>query len=306
MRRIIAAFSIGVLWTLCADERLSLHTGQDRPVFRTSADAVLVDVAVLRGKAPVGGLSAADFELRDNQVLQRLEAVWAGEVPIDLSMLVDASASVTGDTGMQIVNGANQIARLLRPGDALQVVVAGDRLQRVAVDDVKATVLGRRMYLSDGGTALYDGLTVLLMQRSRPGRRHVILALTDAVDTHSVVSESALRATAARSDASAYMIALFDPAHVRAFGFVYPADGIFPTTFDQTVSALVEASGGRFVPLSNQQQFVPTCLAILEELRARYTLSYVPRGVVAEGWHDLAVHVTSGRYEVRARRGYQR
>jgi hypothetical protein len=68
----------------------------------------------------------------------------------------------------------------------------------------------------------------------------------------------------------------------------------------------VEASGGLFVPLSTQQPFVPTCMAILEELRARYMLSYVPQGVSTGGWHDLAVHVTSGRYEVRARRGYRR
>ena len=102
------------------------------------------------------------------------------------------------------------------------------------------------------------------------------------------------------------MVALFDSAHARAFGFVYPVDGIFPTVFDETVSALVTSSGGRFVPLSTEQDFLPLCKGILDELRARYTLTYVPAGVGASGWHDLAVRVTSGRYEVRARRGYQR
>lgn len=306
MTRIIAGLSIAVTWVLLGNERGTVRARQDRPLFRVSADAVLVDVAVSRGKAPVRGLTPADFEVRDNKVVQHIDSLWTDEVPIDLSLMIDASASVIGDARTRIADGAGQIARLLRPGDALQVVVAGDRLERVTPEDVKAVVASRPMYLNDGGTALYDGLTVLLMQRSRPGRRHVILALTDAVDTSSVVSEWALRDTAARSDASAYMIALFDPAHVRAFGFVYPVEGIFPTTFDQTVSGLVEASGGRFVPLSIEQPFVPACMAILDELRARYTLSYVPQGVVTAGWHDLAVQVTSGRYEVRARRGYRR
>jgi hypothetical protein len=69
---------------------------QDKRVFRTGTDAVLVDVSVLREGKPVRGLTAADFELRDNQVEQQIDLVSADEVPVDVSLLVDVSASVAG------------------------------------------------------------------------------------------------------------------------------------------------------------------------------------------------------------------
>jgi VWFA-related protein len=280
---------------------------QDKRVFRTGTDAVLVDVSVLREGKPVRGLTATDFELRDNQVEQQIDLVSADEVPVDVSLLVDVSASVAGQPQTKFVDGVHQIAALLRPTDAIQIVLAGAHLRRVRLEDLNRTVAAaadRR--LGDGGTALYDGLTALLMQRSRPGRRHVILVMSDAVDTSSVVSESALRATITRSDATVYMVGLFDPSRARAWGFVYLALDDFPTTFDRVVSDVVEASGGRFFPYSVEQPFVPTCATVLDDVRSRYLLSYRPRGVVATGWHELNVQVPSGRFDVRARRGYLR
>jgi hypothetical protein len=48
---------------------------QAPPVFRAQVGVVRVEVLVTRGGAPVRGLTAADFELRDDGVLQELEPI---------------------------------------------------------------------------------------------------------------------------------------------------------------------------------------------------------------------------------------
>ena len=49
--------------------------------FRSTADAVRVDVQVRQGGRPVVGLTAADFELRDSKVVQQIEAVRSRTCP---------------------------------------------------------------------------------------------------------------------------------------------------------------------------------------------------------------------------------
>ena len=39
-------------------------------------------------------------------------------------------------------------------------------------------------------------------------------------------------------------------------------------------------------------------------MRARYLLTYTPRGVRQPGWHELKVKLKSGGGDVTARRGY--
>ena len=51
--------------------------------FRARTDAVSLTVSVMRGKAPVTGLGAADFTLTDNGVPQTVEVVSLEQVPID-------------------------------------------------------------------------------------------------------------------------------------------------------------------------------------------------------------------------------
>src|SRR5919112_32731 len=67
-----------------------------QPVFRTGADVVSVDASVQRDRRPLTGLTAADFELLDNGVPQEISDVTYEKLPIDVTLLLDVSASVTG------------------------------------------------------------------------------------------------------------------------------------------------------------------------------------------------------------------
>src|SRR5262245_16551118 len=64
-----------------------------QPVFRSGVDSVTVDVAVLDGDRLVDGLTASDFEVRDNGVRQNVIDVAKDKFPITLELLLDVSAS---------------------------------------------------------------------------------------------------------------------------------------------------------------------------------------------------------------------
>ena len=49
-----------------------------------------------------------------------------------------------------------------------------------------------------------------------------------------------------------------------------------------------------------------TFVRIVTLFKMRYVLSYVPKGVAAQGWHPVDVRLTRGAADIRARRGYQR
>ena len=70
---------------------------EQRSRFRSTAQAVQVDVQVLDGKKPVAGLTAADFELFDSGVAQIIKAVTVEDVPVSVLMALDVSGSVKGE-----------------------------------------------------------------------------------------------------------------------------------------------------------------------------------------------------------------
>ena len=68
------------------------------PVFRAGADLVTVEASVRRDRRAVVGLTAADFELLDNGVAQEISDVTYEKLPIDVTVVLDVSSSVTGPT----------------------------------------------------------------------------------------------------------------------------------------------------------------------------------------------------------------
>src|SRR5262245_5433653 len=71
-------------------------TSEAQQLFRSGVDGVVIPVSVRTGNKPVTGLTAADFVLRDNGVVQELQSVAAEKIPIDVTLLLDLSSSVDG------------------------------------------------------------------------------------------------------------------------------------------------------------------------------------------------------------------
>jgi Mg-chelatase subunit ChlD len=70
--------------------------GSARQTFHSGVDIVRVDALVTDGRRPVAGLTAADFELRDNGVVQAIDSAQLGALPLSVIFVLDVSGSVAG------------------------------------------------------------------------------------------------------------------------------------------------------------------------------------------------------------------
>ena len=82
--------------------------------FRAQTDSVRVDVAVLDRGQPVTGLTARDFEIFDNGTPQAVADLSRESMPIDLTVALDTSDSVSGAVLTQLRNSVQQLRADLR------------------------------------------------------------------------------------------------------------------------------------------------------------------------------------------------
>ena len=86
--------------------------------FKTTAEAVRVDVLVTEGNRPVAGLTAADFDLEDRGVTQRIDSIAFEDVPLSVMIALDTSDSVQGPALEDLRDAASAATRLLRSTDS--------------------------------------------------------------------------------------------------------------------------------------------------------------------------------------------
>ena len=288
--------------------------------FRSSADAVLVDVHVTRDGRPVTGLTAKDFELRDSGVRQVIEVVSMADVPINLLVAMDLSASVEGERLAQLKRAATDAIDPLRPGDQAAILTFSDRialrsdwtpdraLLRKRIDDLQA----------GGWTALYDAVFSAIARSHTAAGRVVVLVFSDGADTSSWLDAKAVLESVRRSDvvitavsAAPHAAAARGAADARrSFGLEaalrrrFDEDPVlFPYAF---LDALTRDAGGHLLRVRAEGEIAAAFRQIVEDFKTRYLLTYSPRDVPPDGWHPLEVRVTTRGGEVRARRGYWR
>jgi VWFA-related protein len=147
-------------------------------------------------------------------------------------------------------------------------------------------------------------LDLQMIFRVEPGRRHLIVAITDARDTISALDAAAVRDIAARSDVVLH-IAILDvvarnpPQQLRQWTNHLQLE-------PETLRDAARRTGGELhEPGIFGTRTVNIFKKVFEDFRRSYVLHYTPTGVAPGGWHELDVRVTRrGRYEVRARKGY--
>ena len=294
-------------------------------VFRSGVDGVIIPVTVRTGNRPIGGLTAADFELRDNGVAQEIQNASAEKIPIDLTLLLDLSASVDGPTLQRLKTAVADTAALLRPDDRIRLVTISQVLNEVFSLRPKEDAMVLDGLTAEGATSLYDGLAATMMRPSTPGRRQLIVAFTDGRDSTSIIDQNTARAIARLTDALVNIVVPIGgaPANVarrlsqrngsldslgggsnlviNGQGGGAATEGVPPVLAD-----LVAPTAGQVVTLEGDESISRIFKSMLDDFRATYVLQYVPRGVAPEGWHEIDVTVKKhGKYDVRARRGYR-
>jgi VWFA-related protein len=283
-----------------------------RPVFRAGVDLVRVDAGVRSGVRIVTGLTAADFEVFDNGVAQQIEDVSYGRLPIDVTIALDVSQSVSGALLGRLRQGTLDLMRELKDDDRLRLLVFNARTTRLVdfTNDVRVVERALREIVARGSTALSDALSVALISAPRTERRQLVVFFTDGADVTSLTEQATLREVAQRSEATLVMVmpggylpvsgvtAGVSPASVVMGRVSVPVRG--PAFYHQ----LTSDTGGSVLPVSPTVNLTSTFSRILGDFRSQYVLHYVPRGVERAGYHTLSVRVKKPNMQITARRGY--
>jgi VWFA-related protein len=273
------------MWLAIGLLGLSVHAQQK---FSSGTLGVRVDVLVTEGRNPVAGLTAADFELRDNGVVQRIETVDGGDLPINAVLALDTSASLRGKRQTDLVGAAESLLDGLRPIDraALTTFSHAVRPSIGLTADMIAVRAAVRGIEPSGNTSMIDGVFVALASTLDQPGRFLVVACTDGGDTASWLEPAEVGEIARRSNAVVYAVT--------------SADVKRPTA----LRLLADTTGGQLMTVRSSDELRGTFQRILAEFRSRYVLVYSPQGVTTGGYHRLEVTVPHRRVTVKARPGY--
>jgi Ca-activated chloride channel homolog len=290
--------------------------------FRGGANAVTVDVSVRdRNGRTITNLKADDFEVFDNGVRQQVDSVSYGKLPIDITVALDVSYSVTGELLDRLRSAVVQLMGDLGRGDRLKLLLFNARASRSVdfTNDVRAVEKAVRAAAAGGSTSLLDAVSIALVSKMTPDRRHLVVFFTDGSDSTSTTTPEALRLVAQRTRAT---LTLVMPAPLRS---VVTTSGAAASRVPTTTTTTSSSRGLQFTPPSPLEPFFNTLTRetggtvlraatgsdlsvtfrrVLEDFRSAYVLYYNARGVDRGGFHELDVKVRREGATILARRGY--
>jgi len=322
----VAATSMAVLlWPSCLVEPgCSVSAAprvQDRPParFRSTTDAVRVDVQVRQGNRPLHGLTAADFELRDSGVVQQIEAVSIEDVPLTLLLALDTSSSVEGPMLDHLKAAARAAVSALTAEDQASLLTFTQRVSRAAAPTRDRAAVHQAIARMGalGSTSMSDAIFTAIALREKAAGRALLLVFTDGLDTASWLGTRQVLEAALRSDLVVYTVtisSLLVPsggsdsvAVIRRRATLKRWFESEPELFPQgLLGEITERTGGEAFYVRDGSQLASAFSRIVAEFKNRYLLTYAPKNVLPTGWHPIEVKLKNRRGTVQARRGYWR
>ena len=283
------------------------------PTFRSSANAVMVDVTVRdKNRKLISNLKAGDFEVLDNGVVQTVDNINYGKLPIDVTVALDVSYSVTGTLLERLRRGVTTLMNDLKKEDRLKLMLFNMRVSRTVdlTADTEAVDKALKAVAAGGSTALLDAISVALVSSSAPDRRQLVMFFTDGSDSSSASTPAAVTMTArrARATLSFVMPSLGSGLLTVVRGSAPAAAAQFSTSLlartDPVYTALARETGGSVYPVSANTDLAATFRQLLGDFRSAYVIYFNAKGVEQGGYHTLDVKVKRADTTVQARRGY--
>jgi VWFA-related protein len=288
------------------------HDETPATVFRTGIDLVALNVVVTDGQQKyVTGLAADNFAIFEDGVQQDLSFFAAKDVPLDLALLLDTSASMN-DKMQTMQEAAVGFANTLRAGDRITIVDIKDsvKILHPLDGDPAGAVAAIRATTARGGTALYNGLYMalkeMMKQRRQNGdvRRQAIAVLTDGEDTASLIQFDDVMDVAKQSGIAIYTITMRSPYLMRAAA----ANGLrYFSQAEFSMKALAQETGARSFFPNNISELAGVYSSIAEELASQYALGYTSKNPKRDGtYRRVVVRVMDPPgTRIRTRAGYQ-
>jgi hypothetical protein len=329
-RRLGVAFIVPAV--MVADVLTGAQQSAQRPTFRSAVDLVSVDVSVRQSNRAVTGLGAEAFRMVDNGMPQTVDTLAVEPMPIDVTVVVDCSADVMLYWLSDVKSDLKKMARLLSHADRMRLVMFGTDVREVfPMQSMTGDPPLAALALSGHSISLSDALVYALVRPPEPGRRQLVVAITNGNENSSMIEDELLVEVARRSEAvlDAILYSASQPPGVRLGtlwgkvavhgrrAMLQASDATGGTAygihdFSDVASASSEipsrgAASDRERRQTADAVLVDTFRRTLSDFRESYVLRYLPHGVTRGGWHDLKVTVTApgaDRYAIRARKGY--
>lgn len=261
------------------------------PILRVPVELVVAPTSVNDHAGNfVNGLTAADFQLFDNDVPQQIHE--DGDfLPISLAIAVQANLKgkaverirELGPLLGALVVGVGGEAAIFTFDDKLQV------RQNFTPDLGRLTRSLRRIEFSAGPAHLIDGtLDALPLLDQRPQlRRRILLLISEARDEGSQSTLDDAFANVALSNTLVYWLNVGRPA----------------STADPA-PAMSRYTGGQQFSVTDSRSLVRAITQMGEEIHGQYLLSYTPANTSASGFHRIRVVTKRHGLNVRSRPGY--
>jgi Ca-activated chloride channel family protein len=221
----------------------------------------------------------------EDGVVQDLAYFETGDVPLDLALLIDTSASMEGKLGF-VRKAASGFTNTLRPGDRASVISFNNRVNVLQpfTEDVSAINRAIGRINANGGTALYNAIYITLKEYARDVRkddivrRRAVVLLTDGEDTASLMNFDELLNEAKREAITLYTIGL-------------RGDTIAPQArerhqFSRTdflLKALATETGALAFFPGREGELAVAYQSIGKELAEQYALGYVSKNPTRNG-----------------------
>ena len=257
--------------------------------------SVLLEAGVYdRGGRFVTGLSAADFTVREDGVVQAIDLVSHERVPATFALLIDGSQSMSRRFEF-VKEAAGRLTAFLRPSDRVLVAPFAKQLGALTgPTGDRRTILDAIQHIQPlGGTAILDSLVELTDRMPRGEDRRSVILISDGYDEHSVTAFETALAAVKSAGMTVYVVGIGGVAGISLKG-------------ERELKRLATETGGRvFFPPRNEE-----LAGVYDQLAAdaqnRYLVTYTPINTARDGtWRSVKLETPVTTYLVRTRAGYR-
>ena len=288
-----------------------LIAGAQGPTFRTATDLVSLNVSVVGADAkPVLGLSRIQFQVFEDGVPQDVKFFAPGDLPLDVAVLLDTSASMAGSLAL-VQSAAIRFTQALRPEDRESVmgISNGLRILQGFTSD-KGTLAGAiNAVTASGKTPLYSAIYTALRELERirheyeAPRRQAIVVLSDGHDTASGFGFDELMTAVRRQSVPIYTIAPRPSKTIKTQREAVFGESTHEQDFELRTLAM-ETGARAFFPVA-LHELSGVYDDIASELAHQYSLGYQSSNPKLDGsFRQIALRVTVPGVKWRTRSGY--
>lgn len=276
---------------------------QQVPTFRSQVDLVNFGVVVTdKHGTPVTGLTADDFEVREEGKPQTIKFFAAGDPekapPLHIGFLLDTSGSMEEDlkdvrtAAIKFLNKMDRAQDITLVDFDTEVRVA--RYEQSRYEHLIERIRGRK---ADGYTALYDALGQYIGGTAEQDGEKVLIMYTDGGDTRSTLTLNEVLDLLKAADATVYVVGYLE--HQRSSARMQ---------LQMELSQFSQTTGGLALFPMSVKEVEKMYDKIEREIAARYSLGYTSSDTRTNGtWRTVDIRVTRPDLKdakLRTRRGY--